>query len=203
MLFPTATIEQMKTLSDDSLNHTCTITDPGDVYDGAAQVYDDEVMIDRMTGGDASFNAEALIRLPHQSHADWSRKTFDQDNAVAKASYEGIVQTGRVAKVMRKQAMCFVGVNWMDSAVVSDLGTISDLQVFSNGAESVVLTFTAATGATSHQAQVGGVDSGSSVSGTTEIIVLSGLTAGSKSFRVVASDGSDTTNSNAVVFVVT
>lgn len=203
MLFSSTAIAQMKTLSDDSLNHSCTITDEaGEVYDGDAQVYDDQVQISRMAGGDASFDAQALIRLPHQSHADWSRKDVAQD-AVITATYEGVTQTGRVTKVMRKQAMCFVGVNWLDQVEFGTIGTISDLTVMGNGAGSVALVFTPAPGATSHQAQVGGVNSGSAVDGETGIIVLSGLSAGSKAFRVVASDGSTTTNSNAVNHVVT
>jgi len=199
MLFHDSAIAQMKTLSDDSLNHTCVISG---AYSGACQVYDDEVQIRRMTGGDASFDAQALIRLPHQSHSNWTNKTFDQDSATVTATYEGIVQTGRIKAVMRKQAMCFVAVNWLDAAEGSDLGTISDLAVLDNGSGGVALTFTPATGATSHQAQVDGVDEGASVDGDTGIIVLSGLSSGEQDFTVIASDGTDETTSNEVTFEV-
>lgn len=196
MLFPDTTIAQMKTLSNESLHHSCVITDPsGTVYSGSAQVYADEVQIHRMAGGDASFDAEAIIRLPHQSHEDWSRKIFDQDSAKVKATYEGVVQTGRIRAVMRKQTMCFVAVNWTDEgAPESTLGTINDLIAMEGNAR-VVLVWSEVKGAVSYRAKKDGVLYGSATT-ETAIEVTGLVNATEYDFVVVATDadGSSTTS---------
>lgn len=203
MLFPASTISQIKKLSNDSLGHSCTITAGGEtVYTGSAHVFDDMVKIKREIGGDAAFDADALIRLPHQSDESWTTPTFDPQSATLQATYEGVTRKGNVAKVMRRQAMCFVGAKWIDKSESTTLGTITNLTVMAgeNSGEALLL-FTAPAGHTSLQAQVDGSNSGDAVSDT-DAILLTGLTPGTYDFTVNATDGTTTTTSNSVSFEV-
>lgn len=205
MLFPASVLKQMQGLSDASLGHTCTLTDDaGAVYSGSAHVHADEVSIARALRNDSAFDADALVRLPHQSRTGWSRKVFNQDRATVECSYEGITQVGRVKSVMRRQTMCFLAVEWQDAAELeTTLGTISDLVAVAGGSGAVSLAFTPVANATAYQAQQDGVNVGSPVGADIGYIALSGVTPGTYDYTVVASDATSETTSNEVELTVT
>lgn len=170
----------------------------GAVYEGRFRWQDMGYGQKVQVAGDESVDADGFGFLPRLIAGLVPDLTFRMVLASS-----GEAQTGKVVRPERVgQSRMFVG-RLLDTAKPSSLGAISDLTVLANGAGSVALVFTPATGATSHQATVDGVNVGSAADGQTGIIVLSGLTAGTKTFRVVASDGSTTTNSNAVAHEVT
>jgi hypothetical protein len=176
---------------------TCTI---GSVYTGRCRYQDESYGFAIQKSADVSVKGGGLLFLPKTVSGLVADLTVDATMGPASARER---QVGRVAKVERVGGLSMAHVEWLDTAQVTTLGTISDLTVITNGAGSVALVFTPATGATSHQAKVGGVSSGAAVGATVGIIVLTGLAAGSKSFTVAATDGTTTTTSNAVVHVVT
>lgn len=204
-MFPPSAIAQLQTLFLASMEDEAVLSDAaGVVYNGPASVVEDEMLIRRLTGGDASFDGKVLVQLPPLTHDGWARRTFDQSTASVDAAFQGLRQTGRVTGVSRDDVAVFLAASWTDQAedtgddTATDLTAPTALDVIPNGPGSVALVYEPGAGATSHQAQVDGANSGAAVGGAVGIIVLTGLTPGVHTFRVVASDGRTTVASGSV-----
>lgn len=146
-----------------------------------------------MLSGDESVDGDGYLFFPSHINGLVQDLTF-------RMTVGSEVQDGKIVHVERVGGFRTAVGRLLDMPQGATLGTISDLQVLDNGAGSVALVFTTVDGATSYQAQVDGTDAGDPV--TEGIIVLSGLSSGEKTFTVVASDGTNTTTSNAVVHEV-
>lgn len=114
----------------------------------------------------------------------------------------GTSQRGKLGKVERVGGRVATHIEMQDAAMGSDLGTPEIEVVLSAGPGAVVIAFTETDGATSYQAKVDGVNEGDAVGPNDGAISLYSLSAGSHSFVVTASDGTNTSDSDAVTFEV-
>lgn len=175
----------------------CTI---GSLYTGRCRYQDESYGFALQKSADVSVKGGGLLFLPKTVAGLVADLAVSVTTGPASAREK---QTGRTSKVERVGGRSMVHVEWLDVAASTTLGTPGAPTVVSNGAGAVVLTWDPVAGATSYQVQVGGVNAGSAVPATATVQSLTGLSAGSKQFRIVATDGATSTTGSATAHTVT